>query len=175
MVFLNHVANLDIAVSVITISTSKWQKYGDISIEELKKTDDESGKVLIDMLKEKFRIASYKLVPDDIEKIRTAVKECLNIGDAVITTGGTGITPKDVTIEAVEPLIEKKLDGFGEIFRMLSYHQVGSAAILTRAIAGIKNGKAIFCLPGSPKAVKLGAELISDSLRHIISHARGLR
>ncbi len=178
MVFLSHashVADVDVTVSVITISTSKWQKYGDMYIDGLEKTDDESGKALVRMLGEKFRIVSYRLAPDDMEKIRAAVEECLKISDAVVTTGGTGITPRDVTIEAVEPLIEKRLDGFGEIFRMLSYQQVGSAAILSRAIAGIRDGKAIFCLPGSPKAVKLGAELILDSLKHVISHARGLR
>ncbi|AEA48009.1 MogA/MoaB family molybdenum cofactor biosynthesis protein [Archaeoglobus veneficus] len=175
MVFLNHVADIDIAVSIVTISTSKWQKYGNIGIDELKKTDDESGKILVEMLGEKFLISKYRLVPDDMEAIRKAVLECLEVSDAVITTGGTGITPKDVTIEAVDPLIKKKLDGFGEIFRMLSYQQVRSAAILSRAMAGVRDGKAIFCLPGSPKAVKLGAELILDSLKHVISHARGLK
>ena len=175
MVLLSHIADIDIQVSIVTISTSKWEKHGDVGINELEKTDDESGKVLVEMFGEKFRISEYRLVPDDIEVIRKAVLECLELSDAIVTTGGTGIAPKDVTIEAVEPLLEKKLDGFGEIFRMLSYQQVGSAAILSRAIAGVREGKAVFCLPGSPKAVKLGAELILDSLKHIISHARGLR
>ena len=93
--------------------------------------------------------------------------------NAVILCGGTGISPSDVTIETVEPILEKTLPGFGEIFRWLSYQEIGSAAILSRALAGTVEGKVIFCIPGSPQAVKLCIEkLILSEAAHIVKHAR---
>jgi molybdenum cofactor biosynthesis protein B len=94
--------------------------------------------------------------------------------DAIISTGGTGITPADVTIEAVRPIIEKELPGFGELFRHLTYQEIGSAAVMSRAMAGVALGKAVFCLPGSPHAVKLCLErFILPETAHIVLHARG--
>jgi len=94
--------------------------------------------------------------------------------DAIITCGGTGINPSDVTIETLEPILEKELPGFGELFRHLSYQEIGSAAVMTRAVAGVAKGKVIFCLPGSPNAAKLCLEkLILPETGHIILHARG--
>jgi molybdenum cofactor biosynthesis protein B len=94
--------------------------------------------------------------------------------DALISTGGTGITPADVTIEAVKPMLEKELPGFGELFRHLTYQELGSAAVMSRAMAGVAKGKAVFCLPGSPHAVKLCLErLILPETAHIVLHARG--
>ncbi|MCW4020201.1 MAG: molybdopterin-binding protein, partial [Candidatus Bathyarchaeota archaeon] len=93
--------------------------------------------------------------------------------DAVITSGGTGISPTDVTIEAVQPLLEKELHGFGELFRTISYKKIGSAAVLTRAIAGVAKGKIVFCLPGSPQSVSLALEeLILTEAGHIMKHTR---
>ncbi|RJS85086.1 molybdenum cofactor biosynthesis protein MoaB, partial [Candidatus Bathyarchaeota archaeon] len=93
--------------------------------------------------------------------------------DVIITCGGTGISPSDVTIEAVRPLLEKELEGFGELFRLLSYQEIGSAALLTRAVAGVSKGKVIFCIPGSPNSVKLSLEkLVIPEAAHIIKHAR---
>ena len=89
--------------------------------------------------------------------------------DAVILTGGTGVAPRDVTYEAVQDLLEKRLDGFGELFRSLSYEQIGAAAMLSRAIAGIVGQTVIFALPGSSKAVELGVErLIAPELGHVV-------
>lgn len=89
--------------------------------------------------------------------------------DAVILTGGTGIAPRDVTHEAVEEILERRLDGFGELFRMLSFQEIGAAAMLSRAIGGIIGKTAVFALPGSTKAVELGVErLIAPQLRHIL-------
>jgi len=104
-----------------------------------------------------------------------AVLDMINRVDVVITTGGTGISPKDVTIEAVKSIVDKELEGFGEIFRYLSYKEIGESAIITRAFAGVLNGRVIFCLPGSSKAVELGVKIIKPVLRHVVSHARGLR
>jgi molybdenum cofactor biosynthesis protein B len=93
--------------------------------------------------------------------------------DVAIFSGGTGITPSDITIETVSPFFEKTLPGFGEFFRRISYDKVGSAAVLSRAVAGVAKGKAIFCIPGSPDAVKTAVEmLILPEAPHIVKHAR---
>jgi len=165
-----HEKDLDYKVAVITVSTSRYEKYGDVKGVENIPEDDASGKLLV----ESFDASYYFLVPDDIMLIRKAVFEALEEADVCLITGGTGLNPKDVTVEAVEPLFTKKIDGFGEVFRMLSYQEVGYSAILSRATAGIVGDKVIFCLPGSSKAVRLGVEIIKGSLRHILSHAKGM-
>jgi len=93
--------------------------------------------------------------------------------DAIIVTGGTGISPKDVTIEVARDLFEKDIPGFGELFRKISYDEIGSPAILTRAVAGIAKSKLIFCLPGSPDAVNRAmASLIVPEIGHMVKHIR---
>jgi molybdenum cofactor biosynthesis protein B len=170
-----HEADISIRLAVITISTSKWKKYGDIELENLDEIDDESGRYIVKELSSVYDVVEYRLIPDDIIKIQSEVTESLKKVDAVVTTGGTGITPTDLTVEAIEPVLTKKMDGFGEVYRLLSYNEVGGSAILSRAFAGIIDDKAVFCLPGSVKAVKLAVELIKDLLRHAVSHAKGLR
>ncbi|MBO8178964.1 MAG: MogA/MoaB family molybdenum cofactor biosynthesis protein [Archaeoglobus sp.] len=165
-----HEKDLDYQVAVITVSTSRYEKYGEVKGVENIPEDDASGKLLV----ESFDASLYFLVPDDVMLIRKAVFEALEEADVCMITGGTGLNPKDVTVEAVEPLFTKKIDGFGEIFRMLSYQEVGYSAILSRATAGIVGDKVIFCLPGSSKAVRLGIEIIKGSLKHILSHAKGM-
>ena len=165
-----HEKDLDYKVAVITVSTSRYEKYGGVKGVENIPEDDASGKLLV----EGFDASHYFLVPDDITLIRKAVFEALEEADVCMITGGTGLNPKDVTVEAVEPLFTKKIDGFGEIFRMMSYQEVGYSAILSRATAGIVGDKVIFCLPGSSKAVRLGIEIIKGSLKHILSHAKGM-
>ena len=88
--------------------------------------------------------------------------------DAVILLGGTGLSPRDVTIEAVGPLLDKRLDGFGEIFRRLSFDSIGTPALMTRSLAGIIENKPVFCLPGSPDAAKVGVELALNELPHAV-------
>ncbi|MFP3908489.1 MAG: molybdenum cofactor biosynthesis protein B [Archaeoglobaceae archaeon] len=172
----HHEVDIEVKVGVISISTSKWKRYGGIKdIGALNGLDDHSAKIIVDKLSPKYNVTDYRLVPDDKIRIYREVTGSLQHVDAVVTTGGTGITPLDLTIEAIEPILTKKLDGFGEIFRMQSYEQVGSSAILSRALAGLLGDKAIFCLPGSPKAVELGAEMVKDVLQHVISHAKGLK
>jgi molybdenum cofactor biosynthesis protein B len=112
--------------------------------------------------------ASYQLLADGIEPIRDAVMRCR--GDAIVICGGTGLTRQDLTLEAVEPLFEKTLPGFGEIFRLRSCREVGTRAMLTRAAAGVWRKKPIFCLPGSPQAAEMGIELILAEMEHIIKH-----
>ncbi len=119
-------------------------------------------------------MSHYELVPDEMEMIRDALKKCLySDADIIISTGGTGLSPTDVTIESVMPFFEKEMPAFGELFRQKSIEQVGTAVLLTRAIAGVARQKAIFCLPGSPNAVKLALELVLPEMGHIIKHIKG--
>ena len=90
--------------------------------------------------------------------------------EVIITTGGTGISKRDITIETIKPLFQKELDGFGEIFRYESYKEVGTGAILSRATAGVYNGTLIVALPGSPHAVDLGMKIIIPELGHLVKH-----
>ena len=132
---------------------------------------DKSGATIAELLlEEDHTIAGRAIVADDGDAVAAAVREQLNgPAAAIITTGGTGISPRDNTYEAVSALFEKRLDGFGELFRMLSYEVIGSAAMLSRACAGVANGKVIFVLPGSTPAVKLAmARLVLPELTHIV-------
>src|SRR5690606_24845936 len=138
---------------------------------------DKSGKLIIEMLeKAGHQIADYVIVKDDSESISKAVLQgCSNSKvDAIITNGGTGIAKRDVTIETVQKLFEKEIPGFGELFRMLSYQEdIGSAAILTRATAGVVNNKVVFSTPGSSGAVKLAMnKLIIPEISHIVSELK---
>ncbi|WP_282173602.1 MogA/MoaB family molybdenum cofactor biosynthesis protein [Cytobacillus firmus] len=138
---------------------------------------DKSGKLMIQLLEEAGHIiADYEIVKDEKTFIRQAVlKGCENPGvDAVLTNGGTGIALRDVTIETVRELFDKEIDGFGELFRMLSYTEdIGSAAILSRAAAGTVQNKAVFSTPGSSGAVRLAMnKLILPELGHIVRELR---
>ena len=119
--------------------------------------DDKSGTTLVDRLTNAgHRLAAREIVTDDVEAIRAIVRKWIaDPGvDAIVTTGGTGFTGRDVTPEAVEPLFEKKMDGFSTLFLMVSYQKIGTSAVQTRATAGVANATYIFCLPGSPGACK---------------------
>lgn len=123
-------------------------------------------------------VAESRLVADEAGALRAAVGAALALPavDVVVVTGGTGLAPRDVTIEAVAPLFEKSIDGFGELFRRLSWDEIGPAAMLSRAAAGVAAGKAIFLLPGSPAAVRLALdELILPELAHLLAQARRAR
>jgi molybdenum cofactor biosynthesis protein B len=119
-------------------------------------------------------VVSREVVPDEPERIRAALARWLrdDAARAVILTGGTGVAPRDVTPESVEPLLERVLPGFGELFRMLSWQDVGSAALLSRALAGTAAGRVVFVLPGSRAAVELALEkLILPELGHLAAEA----
>jgi molybdopterin adenylyltransferase len=120
-------------------------------------------------------IVERRIVRDDAARIRTEIVNLLARpdADAVITTGGTGISARDTTYEVVDRMIEKKLDGFGEIFRALSYEEIGAAAILSRAVAGTVGTKLVACLPGSRNAVRLAVEkLLVPEIAHVIFELR---
>ncbi len=120
-------------------------------------------------------VLDYRIVPDEPEQIRGVVVEWLGRDDldAVVVSGGTGISPRDRTVEALAALVDQRLDGFSEIFRLLSYEQVGSAAMLSRTLGGVAHAKPLFVLPGSPQAVELALErLILPELGHILAELR---
>ncbi len=121
------------------------------------------------------KVLFKKIISDDKSLITFALRESVALEDldVLVFSGGTGITPNDVTIESVTPLLDKILPGFGEFFRRISFDEIGAAAVLSRAIAGVACGKAVFCIPGSPNAVKTAVEkLILPEAPHIVKHAR---
>jgi molybdenum cofactor biosynthesis protein B len=131
-------------------------------------SDDISGKTLVERAQEAgHQVIEKKIVPDNIYRIRAAVSAWIaddNI-NVVLTTGGTGVTGRDGTPEAVQPLLDKVLDGFGEIFRMLSYQDIKTSTIQSRAIAGVANATYVFCLPGSSGACRTAwDDLIKEQL-----------
>src|SRR6185295_5128904 len=157
-------AQATLGFAVLTVSDSRSS------------ADDTSGNAIRDLISASGHLVmDSTLVPDEIAAIRAAVRRLLAPAevDVLVTTGGTGFSPRDLTLEAVAPLLERSLDGFGELFRMLSYQQVGAAAMLSRAAAGLIGAKAVFLLPGSPKAVALAMEkLILPEAGHLLGQAR---
>ncbi len=141
------------------------------------KTTDTSGRTIEKFLvDEGHQTAGYRIVKDEPIDIEASLVEALASDevDAVIVNGGTGIAPRDGTYEVVSRFLEKKLDGFGEIFRYLSYLDIGSAAVMSRAAAGTARGKVLISLPGSKGAVTLAMEkLILPEIRHMVSQLQG--
>jgi molybdenum cofactor biosynthesis protein B len=136
---------------------------------------DTSGRAIADLLiAAGHQVAGHTIVKDDPDLVRGTIERQLAAPDvhAIITTGGTGITSRDSTYEAVSGLLQKRLDGFGELFRMLSYEQMGAAAIMSRACAGLAAGRIVVCLPGSEAAVRLAMEkLLIPELGHLVQQA----
>ena len=157
--------------AIFVCSTSRYQET-----QNSHEVDDISGEAIESLLKNAgHRVLSKKIIADDKNMIEKAVENVLSSAelDAAVFCGGTGIAPKDITIETVAPFFEKTLPGFGEIFRRLSYDKSGSAAVISRAVAGVAKGKALFCIPGSPDAVRVSVEtLILAEAPHIVRHAR---
>lgn len=153
-----------IKIAVISASTTR------------KLSDDKSGSwIKKQAKKEGFEVVIHQTVADNIEAIRGLLEHITEKirPDAVVISGGTGISPLDVTIEAVEPLFQKKLTAFGPLFTQLSFDQIDSAAILSRATAGTIEQSTVFCIPGSLKACKLACnELIFPELGHIKKHMK---
>ncbi len=150
-------ARTSLKVGVITASDSRTPET------------DESGKLIRTMLEAAgHRVDYYEILPDDREKISAALVNNLENLDAIIVNGGTGITARDETTEVVKSVIDKELEGFGELFRMLSYQEIGAAAMMSRAVAGVRHGKFVAALPGSPDACRLAMEkLLIPQLGHI--------
>jgi molybdenum cofactor biosynthesis protein B len=160
-----------IRVAVLTISDTRTPET------------DTGGNVIVDLMQAAgHKIANREIVKDDAPRIKEVLEELVTDAgvDAVITTGGTGISARDTTYEVVARMLDKRLDGFGEIFRMLSYEEVGAAAILSRAVAGATGSKFVACLPGSTNAVRLAMEkLLVPEISHVVfelrKHGREIR
>jgi molybdenum cofactor biosynthesis protein B len=156
---------------IFVCSTSRYQQ-----LQQGAKIEDVSGDLIEALVKNAgHKVLFKKIISDDKVQIQEAVNSVLVSAalDVAVFCGGTGIAPSDVTIEMVSPFLEKTLPGFGEIFRRLSYDKVGSAAVMSRAVAGVAKTKVLFCIPGSPDAVRVAVEmLILPEASHIVRHAR---
>lgn len=147
-----------------------------VTVSDTRTVEEDSGGALVCSLLEEagHQVRTRCIVPDDPAAIAGAVQEALADDEVavVILTGGTGVAPRDVTPETVQPLLERVIPGFGELFRMLSYEEVGSAALLSRALAGIARGRVVVALPGSRGAVRLGMQrLLLPELGHLVAEA----
>jgi molybdopterin adenylyltransferase len=153
-------APVSVNVAIITLSDSRTLD-----------TDD-SGKLLKQLFIEAgHKVMNHAVIPDNVEQLTEAIINSKDSVDIIITDGGTGIAPKDITIQTVKPLITKEIPAFATLFTKLSYDDIGSSALVSRAMAGIIGDTAIFCLPGSPKAVELAANfLILPEVKHIVKH-----
>jgi molybdenum cofactor biosynthesis protein B len=136
---------------------------------------DESGKIAKKLLiSEGHKISAFKIIRNNKNLIHSTVKEMLQDPkiNVVLTSGGTGISRRDITVDTVSELLDKRIEGFGELFRRLSYEEVGEAVMISRAIAGTANNKLVFCLPGSKSAVRLAlSKLILPGVGHILWEA----
>ncbi|WP_413175149.1 MogA/MoaB family molybdenum cofactor biosynthesis protein [Anabaena azotica] len=159
--------NITVNCAVITVSDTRTPET------------DKSGKLIQEiLLTANHLIADYQIIKDEPEQIQAyieSISKNTNV-DVIIFNGGTGIAPRDTTYDAIAKLLEKTLPGFGELFRLLSYQEIGSRAIASRAVAGIYQNKIIFSLPGSSNAVRLGMEkLILPELVHLVKQLTGDR
>ena len=140
------------------------------------KETDGSGKKIIELLgAEGHRLIEYQILPDDPERLESLLGKWLagDDVDAILTNGGTGIAPRDQTVGVIERLLDTPLEGFGELFRMLSWEQIGSGAMLSRAVAGAARGKLVFAMPGSTAGVELAMQrLILPEIRHLLAQLR---
>lgn len=164
-------APTSLGMFILTCSTSRFRQR-----EAGQNPDDKSGDIIERLaIKAGHRIEGRTLVTDSKTMISKAARRAFSSKkvDVLIVTGGTGVSPRDVTIESISPFITKEIPGFGEVFRKVSFDRIGSAAILSRALAGLVKDKAVFCLPGSPDAVQTAMEeLILPELGHLVGIAR---
>lgn len=155
-------SSTDITCGLITLSDSRKSEKLDLS-----------GKYIAEEIESRYTLKSRKLIPDEKEDLINAIDDMVSEDiDVIMTNGGTGLDVRDITVETVESLFEKKIDGFGELFRAKSFEEIGSAALLSRATAGIYKKTIIFSMPGSPNAVKTALGLIIDELPHFVHHVK---
>ncbi len=155
-----------VSFSLYIVSTSRSSGKG---------KEDLTGKLAEDLIVNAgHRLVRKEIIPDEPDSIREALIKATRDSDVVIFSGGTGLHPTDVTPDTIEPLFDRKISGFGELFRWLSYKQVGSAAMASRASAGVFNDSLVFLLPGSPDGVKLAlTELIIPEAAHLVYLIKG--
>jgi len=158
----------DLHVGVITVSDSRAAAMDE------GEDKDESGRVIQERLEDSDYSSERVIIPDEEEELSQLLEDWLDDSefDAIITTGGTGIAERDITIEVAKEYFEKELPGFGETLRRIGFESVGVPGIITRATLGIADDKPVFCLPGAPNSVEVGMDLILTDLGHIVKHAR---
>jgi len=152
-------------VVIVSTSRSKDRKKADIS-----------GELALSLLeREGFKVINKIVIPDDPDKIDEIITKYTNKVDVILFSGGTGISPTDITPDVVLRRVKKTIPGFGELFRYLTYEELGATAMTTRACAGVIDNTIIFSIPGSPHAVELAIKkLIAPEIRHMVTHVRGL-
>lgn len=159
-----HDSPASVNCAVIIISGSRTEQ------------DDESGKLIKRLLEESGqKVTSFSILKNDAEAILNNIDWLTSdeSAEVIITSGGTGASHLDITVETIAPLLDKNLDGFGELFRFLTYQEIGSGSIMSRAIAGIIKGKVVICLPGSLEAVRLAMErIILPEIGHLVREAK---
>ncbi|MXR51381.1 molybdenum cofactor biosynthesis protein B [Halovenus sp. WSH3] len=161
----SHLELDTVSFAVVTVSSSRTLE-NDPGGDRLEELIEAGG----------HEVAVRELVGDEREAIAATVEALVERSDveAVVLTGGTGLSPEDVTVEAVRPLFDQEIPGFGELFRMLSYEDIGPRALLSRAFAGSKDGVAVFCLPGSEQGAAFGTEeLVLPTVAHVLGHTQG--
>lgn len=154
----------DLGIAIVTVSSSRGFD-GDAAGDTIAEVVTDAG----------HTVTVRELINDDFDTVQNIVDGLVNRGDTdcVVTTGGTGVTPDDVTVEATEPLFDKRLPGFGELFRSLSREEIGTRVVGTRATAGIADEVPVFCLPGSESAARLGTEsIVVEEAPHLAGLAR---
>ena len=155
-------APTSVSCAVLTISDTRTEQ------------DDESGRLIRQKLGENgHRVMAYCILKNEAASISKKIYEFLREElQVIIATGGTGVSRRDITVETIYPILEKKLDGFGELFRFLTYREIGTGSIMSRAIAGVAGGKVILCLPGSPEATNLAMDkIILPEIGHLVMEA----
>jgi molybdenum cofactor biosynthesis protein B len=156
----------EISFGVVTVSSSRTLET------------DKSGDALVETIESGgYSVGRRELVGDEQDAIAATVGAMIEMEeiDAVVVTGGTGLSPTDVTVEAVTPLFDQSIPGFGELFRYLSYEDIGPRALLSRAFAGSRDGVPVFCLPGSKQAATFGTEqLVVPTIAHVLGHTQGV-
>jgi molybdenum cofactor biosynthesis protein B len=161
-----------------SVSQTKPIRVATVTLSDTRtEADDGGGRLLGELLRAAgFEVLSHAILREDPSLIRTSVLGLCEDPrvEAVVLTGGTGLAPRDHTVESIEPLFDKPIEGFGEAFRRLSWDQIGPRAILSRAAAGLVRGRVVVALPGNPKAVRLGVEgLLAPTLAHAVELAQG--
>ena len=158
-----HEAPKSVNCAVLTISDSRTE------------ADDESGRLIQQKLGENgHRVAAYAILRNEADSIKQKIEELLKQEElqVIIASGGTGVSHRDITVETISSILDKKLDGFGELFRFLSYREIGTASIMSRALGGVAGGKVILCLPGSLGAVRLALDkIIIPEIGHMVREA----
>lgn len=164
---------LKVKIGIITLSDSKFKSSRVNDSNFVFNPEDLSGKIIIESLEARHDIVSYQIIPDDAQQLLETLDKMKNLGaEIIISTGGTGIGKRDITIETITPLFEKEVNGFGEIFRSETYKELGTGAIMTRATAGVWDETLLVALPGSPNAVQLGMKIIKPEMGHLVKHMK---